>query len=476
MTPTQDDRHDDEDVAVTTLLVLGATGDLAARLMLPGLAGVVAAGRAGDLSLVGSGTEGWDDATWRERVTSSFAAARDDADAAGRDRLDAVVTASRYRQADVTDPGALHDLLADCGGPVAVYFALPPAVTMAACRALSDTGVPPDTRLVLEKPFGTDAGTAAQLNDVVARLVPEDQVHRVDHFLGKSTVLNLLGLRFANRILEPLWNAEHVERVDVVFDETLGLEGRARYYDSAGALRDMVQSHLLQVLAVLAMEPPSTLGAVDLRDGKAGVLRATRLAAEPGQASRRARYTAGRVGDRDLPAYAESDGVDPARGTETLADVVLSVDTWRWAGVPFRLRSGKAVGTTRKQALVTFKQVPHLPTGLRGTSEPARLRIGFGPDRLDLELDVNGPGDPFELQRVSLGTAMCGGDLTAYGEVLAGVLEGDPTLSVRGDTAVEGWRILEPILGAWSAGDVPLETYPAGSDGPEPTAAFPALG
>ena len=348
---------------------------------------------------------------------------------------------------------------------MAIYFALPPAVTEQACLALAECGVPEGTRLVMEKPFGSDLDSARELNRLLTRVVPEDHVHRVDHFLGKSTVLNLLGLRFANRIFEPVWNASHIDSIEIVYDENLGLEERARYYDSAGALRDMIQSHLLQVLALAAMDPPATMGERDVRGRTAEVLRATR-AGDPQRYSRRARYTAGRIGERDLPAYADEPGVDPQRETETLAEMTCFVDSWRWKGVPFLLRSGKGVSAPRKEMIVTFKPVPHLPTGFTGTSHPARLRVGLGPDCLNLELDVNGSGDPWTLDRVVLATDFGTGDLPAYGEVLAGVLEGDPLLSVRGDVVEELWRIAAPVLSAWEEGVVPLEEYPAGTAGP----------
>jgi glucose-6-phosphate 1-dehydrogenase len=349
-----------------------------------------------------------------------------------------------------------------------VYFALPPAVTATTCAILARIGVPPDTTLVLEKPFGHDRRSARELNRLLTRIVPEERVHRVDHFLGKSTVLNILGLRFANRIFEPLLDNRHVAAVDIVFDEQLGLEGRARYYDGAGALADMIQSHLLQVLALVAMDPPPVIDARELRDRTADVLRATRLwDDDPARCTRRARYTAGHVGDRALPAYAEEPGVDPARGTETLAEIVLAVDTWRWAGVPFRLRSGKALGATRKEAVVEFRRPPRVPEGLRGVDQPDRLRIAFGPDTMHLDLNVNGPDDPFELDAVTLEACFGPGELPPYGEVLRGVLDGDPLLSVRGDSAEECWRIVEPVVAAWRAGRVPLLEYPAGSTGPE---------
>ncbi|WP_299036507.1 glucose-6-phosphate dehydrogenase [uncultured Pseudokineococcus sp.] len=452
---------------MTTLIVLGAGGDLTSRLLLPGLADLLVShhGESLDLRLVGADRDEHDQQWWVDRV-------REAARTAGAEgpQVEQLLGTTRYAATDVAADGDLARLLAECArdGDVVCYFALPPSVTAAACRALSPEDVPEGTQLVLEKPFGHDQESAAELNAVLTRLVPESDVHRVDHFLGKSTVLNILGLRFANRLFEPLWSATHVERVDVVFDEDLGLAGRAGYYDRAGALADMVQSHLLQLLALLAMDPPATISERDLRDRKAEVLRATRLwdVDDPASCSRRARWTAGRVGDLDLGDYADEPGVDPERGTETLAEVVLAVDTWRWAGVPFRLRSGKAMGRRRKEAVITFKHVPHLPTGLLGTPSPTRLRIGFGPDEITLELDLNGQDDAFGLERTSLTTQLSPGELTAYGQVLLGVLRGDSTLSVRGDTAEQCWRVVEPVVEAWREGRVPLETYPAGSGGP----------
>ena len=450
------------DAAQQTLLILGASGDLTARLLLPGLGGLLAGGGVKDLLLVGSGRDGWDDNRWRRRVADSFAAV----DARGR-QVDAVVKGARHVVADVTVEGDLRRLLDARQGRLVVFFALPPSVTAQACRVLCGIGLPEGTRLVLEKPFGTDAASAAALNDLLARLVPEDQVYRVDHYLGMATVLNIVGLRFANRMLESVLNAEHVQSVDIVFDESLALEGRAGYYDRAGALVDMIQSHSLQVLALLAMEAPSTLEAGDFRDGKALVLRATRVWDDDlATWSRRARYTAGQIDGRRLPSYVDEDGVDPDRRTETFAEVVLAVNTWRWAGVPFRVRAGKALGALRKEAVVTFKQPPWVPTGLTGYDRPDRLRIGFDPDRLCLDLNINGPADPSVIEPVTLEASLGPGQLPPYGEVLRGVFEGDPTLSVRGDTAVACWGIVEPVLEAWRDDEVPLQEYPAGTTGP----------
>ncbi|WP_258802480.1 glucose-6-phosphate dehydrogenase [Pseudarthrobacter sp. NS4] len=456
---------------VRTLLILGASGDLTGRLLLPGLARLVAKGRAAGLRLVGAGSDPWTPEQWRERVQSSFAAAAEAADAEGKEALEALEKETVYHQLDVTAAGALATLLGSLEGPVAAYFALPPKISQLACEALRPEDVPQGTRLVMEKPFGSSEASARSLNQTLVRLVPEEHIHRVDHFLGKATVLNILGLRFANNFLEPVWNRHHIEKVEIIFDEDLALEGRARYYDAAGALRDMIQSHLLQIMALMAIEPPATVGERDLRDAISAVLRASSVPEPLAASTRRARYTAGSVAGKAVPDYAGEEGVDADRATETLAEIQVGIDNWRWKGVPFILRSGKALGAKRKEAVVTFRPVPHLPTGFTGVDSPNQLRIGFGPDTLEFDVDVNGPGDLLSLSRTTLQAELSASELLPYGEVLEGVLAGDPLLSVRGDTAEDCWRIVEPVLMAWQRGEVPLEEYDAGSAGP---ASWPA--
>jgi len=452
------------DARISTLVLLGASGDLANRLLMPALGKLLdAEPQRRDIVLLGAGAEAWDDQTWRDRLKTSLSAAE-----VSTETIEALLATTSYQQADVTSAQDLDRLVRAATPAPALYFALPPAVTAKACDALADVELPEGTVLVLEKPFGTDVASAKKLNARLATLVPEERTFRVDHFLGRATVLNLLGVRFANRIFEPVWDNNHVASVDIVFDEKLTLEGRAGYYDKAGALVDMIQSHLLQVLALVAMNPVGEVSAFDLREAKAEVLRACRVwDDDPAASSRRARYAAGRIEGRDVPDYVEEPGVDPARGTETLAEVVLEIDSWRWSGVPFRLRSGKAVGVARKEVIVTFKEVPHLPTGLTGACEPDRLRLVMGPDAIALDLNVNGEDDPMGLDRVSLDTTLSPGRLPAYGEVLAGVLDGDPLLAVRGDTAVECWRIIDSVLDAWAKDATPMQTYAAGSQGPE---------
>jgi glucose-6-phosphate 1-dehydrogenase len=445
-----------------TLVILGASGDLTARLLLPGLGQLISRRPDLDLELVGVGSVPMTPAQWRKRVTASFTAGGADAAA-----VKSVIAASKYRVADATSADDLAKIFKDCTGAPALYFALPPAVTEKVVETLASMKLPAGILLALEKPFGTDLRSAKALNRLLSTFVTERQVHRVDHFLGKSTVLNILGLRFANRLFEESWNASNIERVEINYDEQLGLEGRAGYYDHAGALVDMIQSHLLQVLAVVAMEPPSTLDSDDLRGAMAQALRATRIWKNDAKTgSRRGRYTAGTVGGVKLGSYVTQPGVDPARATETLAEMVFAVDNWRWAGVPFVLRSGKALADNRKDIVITFKEVPHLPTGMRGHDEPTQLRISLDPHHMELDLNINGEGDPFTLESVTLSATFADSDLPAYGEVLEGILTADPTLSVRGDVAEECWRIVTPVLAAWGKNSVRIDNYAAGSAGP----------
>lgn len=445
--------------AATTLVVFGATGDLASRLLLPALGQLLAAQPDRQVRLIGVGTQDWSDKDLAKVVRTSFAAS--DAEASA-DRVEIA-----YRRVDITEAGELKTLLKDLDGQVALYFAVPPGVAAAACAAMTPEMLPDGVMLALEKPFGTDEDSARELNARLTELVPEQQVFRVDHFLGKSTTLNLLGARFANRLFEPLWSAESIESVAIVYDEKLGLEGRAGYYDGAGALVDMIQSHLLQVLAVLAMEQPATLHEADFREATSAALRATAVwDDDPSTSSRRARYTAGAVDGVEKPSYAEEPGVDPKRGTETLAEMTVEVRNARWAGVPFTLRSGKALSDPAREVVVRFRPVRHVPTGLTGSSEGAVLRFSLGPDRMSLELNLNGADDPFVLERATLSAELGAGELLAYAEVLSGILDADPMLSVRGDAAEQCWRIVAPVLDSWSRGEVPLEEYAAGSAGP----------
>lgn len=444
----------------TTLLILGASGDLTSRLLLPALGELLTRESWRRVHLRGAGMDDWSDDHWRDVVRTSFAVG-------GADAETDVIASTSYTRADITSADDLRSLVSATPGRLALYFAVPPAVAARACEALKDVELPAGTILALEKPFGTDEESARALNTTLLDLVPEQQIFRVDHFLGRSTVLNLLGVRFANRVLEPVWSAENIESVVIRYDESLALEGRAGYYDKAGALMDMIQSHLLQVLAFVAMEPPATLDEVDLRDATSAALRATALwNDDPVHAARRAIYTAGSVDGKPVPSYVDEQGVDPTRHTETLAELTCEVRNARWQGVPFTLRSGKALAARDAEIVLRFRPVRHLPAGFTGDADGSVLRFTLGPDRMSLELNVNGADDPFRLEKTVLTADLGDGALKAYGEVLSGILDGDATLSVRADAAEQCWRIVQPAIDAWRSGSVPLDEYPAGSTGP----------
>ncbi len=451
---------------IRRMIVLGGGGDLAGRLLLPGLAGLLSLGKLPDgFRLVGVDREEWDGEAFREHVRQAVAAHGDErAKGAAADFAELC----SYVHGDAGDPGAITAALHTSEGPAVVYLALPPQVFGAAIGAIAVARLPEGSAIVIEKPFGHDLASAQALNNLLAGAAPESAIHRVDHFLEKQTVQNVLGLRFANRIFEPIWNREHIERVEIIWDETLALEGRANYYDRSGALRDMIQNHLLQVMALVAMEAPPTLHERDLRDRKVNVLRAVRTPTpqEIANETLRARYTAGTAQNGPVPAYVNEDGVDGSKETETFAEVTLYVDNWRWAGVPFVLRSGKALGDTCQHVAIHFRPVPHLSFDHHAHAEPNMLILGLAPDRLELAVNINGSGDAFDLEQTTLIAELAPQTVSAYGKVILDVLHCDPTLSIRGDEAEECWRIVQPVMEAWAAGTPPIQEYPAGSSGP----------
>ncbi|MYR08210.1 glucose-6-phosphate dehydrogenase [Gordonia sp. SID5947] len=447
-------------MADTTLFILGATGDLTSRLLLPALGQLLSLEPDRDVRLVGVGRREISDDQWRSRVRDAFGG--DAAPAAAR-----LADSTTYLQADIGSAEGLRTIFGAAHGRPILYFAVPPAIAQESCQAMTGVDLPAGTMLALEKPFGTDEASAHEFNETLARLVPENQVFRVDHFLGQSVLLDLIGVRFANRVFEPVWSADHIESVLIRYDETLGLEGRAGYYDKAGAFVDMLQSHLLELLSVVAMDSPASLGERDLRDATAAALRATRVwEGDPVRASHRARYTAGEVDGHQLPSYTDEEGVDPSRNTETLAEATFEVRTARWAGVPFTLRSGKAIEPAVKEIALTFRPVRHLPEQFRGEAARNVLRFSFGPDTMSLRVNVHDGSHPFDLKATGLEADLGVGSPRAYSEVLSGILDGDATLAVRGDTAEQCWRIVEPILDAWRNDQVPIDEYPAGSSGP----------
>ena len=457
--------------ARTTLLLFGASGDLAGRFLLPALAALEAAGRLPDgFRAIGVAREEWDREAFRRIAAERLAEHAGDVPAAARQAL---VESLDYRSVDLSRPEHVARALGEDGDtrPVVAYLALPPGVFTDAVTALGDTGLPQGSRIAIEKPFGEDLESAVALNALLARIARdagESAIFRVDHVLGMATVQNMLGLRFANQVTAPTWNSEHIEQVEILWEETLALEGRAGYFDSAGALKDVLQNHALQILSLFAMEPPAASGERALRDRKVEALRSVRTPDDDQIAfrTRRARYTAGRVADRAVPSYADEDGVDPGRGTETFAELALEIENARWSGTRFVLRAGKALRRRRKGILVRFRAVP-LPPFAEGEPTANELWIGIdGPEDLRLELTGSTPAPSFRPSPLTLTAPPPPSDLPPYARVLLDILDGDGVLSVRGDEAEEAWRIVEPVLRAWEDDRVPLEEYPAGSDGP----------
>jgi glucose-6-phosphate 1-dehydrogenase len=446
------------------IVILGATGDLTSRYLLPSLAQILdRADQDGTFHVVGVARRDWSTDAFQRHIAERLERFAGDTSDAVRQRL---VDCLFYVQADVTDPDELAEAFGGRDEPVLAYLALPPAVFPGTIDALARLELPQGSRVVIEKPFGEDLESAIALNRQVHEVFPEDAIFRIDHFLGKQTVQNILGLRFANRIFEPLWNCHHIRQVEIIWDETLALEGRAGYYDHAGALKDMIQNHLLQLLCFIAMEPPTKITAHELRDRKADLLRAVRRFSpeEIKQSTYRGRYTSGEIDGEAIPSYVDEDGVDPTRNTETFSEVRLTIDNWRWGGVPFVLRSGKALGKNRRLINVHFQDVPHLPFDPDAPPRPNVLRMQIDPDRMHLDLNVNEPGELLSLRAVDLGLELAPPELPAYGTLLLEILRGDPMLFIRDDEAEESWRIVEPILDAWSRDEVPMHEYEAGSD------------
>jgi glucose-6-phosphate 1-dehydrogenase len=458
---------------IESLDLLGATGDLTARYLLPGLAALRSGEHISDgFRLTAVGREDWRDDEFRSWAGAQLEQHAGQLPAAARK---AVVSASEYRQADVTDPAAMAAVISGTE-PVAAYLALPPSVFAATVSALQGAGLAPGSSIVLEKPFGEDLAEATALNALLARAIPEEAVFRVDHFLAMTTVQNVLGTRLANRVLEPIWNSAHIAEIDIVWDETLALEGRAGYYDGVGALKDMLQNHLLQLLCLVAMEPPISLDARGLRDRKVDVLRSIRPLSDHDviRHTRRARYTSGLIDGVAVPAYVDEDGVDPAHRTETFAELELGLDNWRWHGTMFRLRTGKALGRNRKEVAVRFRPVPHLPRGMHGDPQPNVLRFGLEPESLVVEMSGVGPR-AHTLVPLTLTAELEPAELPAYGRLLLDVFNRDPALSIRGDEAEESWRVVTPVLAAWAKDLVPLQDYAAGSNGPPRPPLPPAI-
>jgi glucose-6-phosphate 1-dehydrogenase len=338
-----------------------------------------------------------------------------------------------------------------------------------------------DVRVVIEKPFGTRLHEAIELNRQVLSVLNESQVFRIDHYLGKETVQNMLAFRFANGMFEPIWNRNFIDYVQITAAEDLGIGSRAGYYDSAGALRDLVENHMMQLLTLLCMEPPVTFSADDVRDEKVKVLHAIKPP-EPSHTVR-AQYTAGMAEGKEVQGYLEEEGVPDDSRTETYAALRLEVDNWRWAGVPIYMRTGKRLARKVTEIAVTLQPVPHLAFEAEGSVgvQPNQLVLTMQPNEgVSLSLGAKIPGTRMRIRPVNMeflyGTAFLSQSPEAYERLIMDAMRGEATLFTRDDEVEGQWRVIEPILEAWERNEVPLVTYPAGSAGPEEANALLAPG
>lgn len=469
---------------IHTMLLFGATGDLTGRLLLPALASLHAAGYLPpDFRLVASSRQEWDDDQFRQHMEKRLDQHAVNVPVASRMAL---INATSHIYGDVSNPDSVATVLqaATDGGqqPIITYLALPQGLFSPLSKTIGDIGLPQGSRLVIEKPFGENLDDAVELNQVMEpfiHIMGEDSVYRVDHVLGMAPVQNLIGLRFANLALESLWNSNVIEQVDVLWEETMALEGRATFYDKAGALKDVLQNHMMQVLCYAAMEAPMSLDANDLQNAKVELLNAIRPLTEDDviNKTRRARYTAGTLvvsedsDGREVPNYTDEDGVDAARQTETFAEIVLEVDNERWRGTRFVLRTGKALPERRKEIVLHFRPGDHPLFQTKGDDgmplQPNVLRIGIdGPLDIALNLNTTTGESPDEIAPMTMASPPVTSDLLPYAWVLLDILSGGSGRSVRGDEAEAAWRVVMPILEAWEKGLVPMGEYRAGSPGP----------
>ena len=469
---------------VSQLLLFGATGDLARRMLWPSLYALDAEGLLPpDLTILATARSELDDAAFRAAANEALGD-HVPADFFNAGAAEKFLDRIRYVALDASRPedfAILRDKVDPARG-LAIFLSTAPSLFkpmidgLAAARLTGDR-----VRLALEKPLGRDLASSREINDAVAAAFPEQRTFRIDHYLGKETVQNLLAMRFGNSLFEPLWNATHIDHVQINVAETVGLEGRGDYYDGAGSLRDMVQNHMLQLLALVAMEPPAQFDGAAVRDEKVKVLRSLRpIKTEQAGDAVRGQYGAGAIGGRKVPSYAEELG-QPSE-TETFVALKAFVDNWRWAGVPFYLRTGKRMPERRTEILIQFKPVPHSMFARRGaTVRPNRLIISIQPEEnIRLMVMAKTPGldrDGVRLREVPLDIDMDNAFADkrrriAYERLLLDLIDGDPTLFVRRDEVEAQWQWVDAVRAAWAATGGAPEPYEAGSLGPPAASAM----
>ena len=461
---------------VGKLLLFGATGDLSQRMLLPSLYNLHADGLLPEeLTITGTARSDYDDAGFRDFAAHALDTFLPD-DRKDAEKIAGFLNRLQYQSLDASSTEgfpALAEKVGDVSNGLAIYLSTAPSLFESTIKGLESVGLAGETvRIGLEKPLGYDLASSKEINDAVAYGFPEERTFRIDHYLGKETVQNILVSRFSNGIFEAFWNNHYIDHVQITAAETVGVETRGNFYDQTGALRDMVPNHLFQLLAMIAMEPPAAFGADAVRGEKAKVIGAIRpwSKADALKNSVRGQYTAGQG---DKPGYREEPKVDPQSTTETYVALKVMVDNWRWVGVPFYLRTGKRMSVRDTEIAICFKPAPYAQ--FRDTEvdrlKSNYLKIQIQPDEgMWFDLQAKRPGPAMELENVKLGFAYKDffqmQPSTGYETLIYDCLIGDQTLFQRADNIENGWRAVQPFLDAWREGGS-IATYAAGEDGPE---------
>jgi len=457
------------------IVIFGGTGDLSKRKLLPALYHRYLDGQiSGDSKIIAIARTNLEQSAFKSLAKKACEAETEGFDTKA---WEAFSSRLHFIQMDATradaDWGTLKGLLGTDDRPIIFYLATTPLIYVSLCEAIQSAGLnTANTRLVLEKPIGTDLKSAQAINLGVGAVFPENSIYRIDHYLGKETVQNLLVLRFANTMFEPIWSRHNIDHVQITVSESIGLEGRADYYDRSGAVRDMVQNHLLQLLCLTAMEPPNTLEGDDVRTEKIKVLKAlSRFDTETAKTTTvRAQYSEGLVGGEAVQSYLDTLST-PKSDTETFVAVKTEIKNWRWAGVPFYLRTGKRMTERRSEIVIQFKKTPHnLFQGADSTSN--RLVIRLQPDegvQMFMQVKEPGPGG-LRLKSLPLNLSYADNFLVrypdAYERLLMDIVRGNLALFMRRDEVEAAWAWVDNLLAAWNDGEQKLESYPAGSSGP----------
>jgi glucose-6-phosphate 1-dehydrogenase len=472
----------------TAMTIFGATGDLAHRKLLPALYNLAHEGSLPErFELVGISRTEYSDEAFREEARGSierFSRTKPDPDV-----LDGLISSIRYIPGSFDDAEVytkleqvLNELREQAGQPLnrVFYLSTAPDFFPVISQALGKAGLADfkeaETRIVIEKPFGSDLASARKLNSTVLEVFDESQIFRIDHYLGKETVQNLLAFRFANALFEPVWNRNYIDYVQITAAEDIGIEGRAGYYEHAGALRDLVQNHMLQLLALLTIEPPASFEANRLRNEKVKLLEAILppKVRDVKSMAVRAQYQPGVVGGEKVEGYREEEGVDPQSRTETYAALRLEISNWRWSGVPFYLRTGKRLAQKLTEIVVTLKPVPHLAFQSQGSVGvlPNQVTLMVQPDEgVSVSLGAKIPGPQLRIRPVNMefhyGTSFMSQSPEAYERLILDAMRGDATLFTRNDEIEALWGIIDPVLTAWHRDTrSPIRQYPSGSQGP----------